>query len=209
MRPAEFEHLCAILRRRDDGGSNSASARLPNEARGVFADLDALLRQSLEEVTIFAIAQPMQRLDLWRIVETPNWELDAPSLEEAPYSFLPRPPVDIFLVVLDRVEGNKGDSFGAGALLEIFIEQLLPGSGMDACRACNHAIQVEEECFEFAEVDAVRGHVRIVLGKLSQGSTRPASRAVSSVHVRVRDSRAMRGRSGRSHGVVRTREWRR
>jgi hypothetical protein len=124
-----------------------------------------MLRESLYEVLIFPIAQPIQRLDLWSVIGSTRGQRDAPSRQEASDTCLSRPTVDVLLVVDDRVERDEGGALCTGSTLQVIIEQSLPGTGVDAGRTRDHAVQVEEESLEFAKVDVLRRHYHSSLGE--------------------------------------------
>ena len=124
-----------------------------------------MLRESLYEVLVFPIAQPIQRLDLRPVIGSTRGKRDAPRRQEASDTCLSRPAVDVLLVVDDRVERDEGGALGTGSTLQVIIEQSLPGSGVDAGRTRDHAVQVEEESLEFAKVDVLRRHYHSSLGE--------------------------------------------
>ena len=91
-----------------------------------------MLREGLHEVLLFPLAQSIQRLDLGPVIETASGQRDAPRRQKALDTRLPRPAVDVVLVVDDEIERDEGGSLGTGATLQVIIEELLPGSGVDA-----------------------------------------------------------------------------
>ena len=82
----------------------------------MLVDFDTMLRESLHEVLVFPVAQPIQRLDLGPVLGTARGQRDAPSRQEAADACLPGPAVDILLVVDDRIErDDEGGSLGTGS----------------------------------------------------------------------------------------------
>src|SRR5206468_11893160 len=103
-----------------------------------------MLRERLQEIMIFPVAEAIQRLDLGPVIGAAGGQRYAPSREEASNAGLPGPAVDVLLVVADGVERDEGASLGTGSPLQVVIEELLPGSGVEAGRPRHHAVQVEE-----------------------------------------------------------------
>jgi hypothetical protein len=86
-----------------------------------------MLREGLNEVLIFPIAQPIQRLGLRPVIGTTRGQRDAPSRQEALDTCLQRPAVDVLLVVDDLVERDEGGSLGTRSTLQVEETQFLGG----------------------------------------------------------------------------------
>ena len=63
------------------------------------------------------------------------------AAKEVSDTCLPGPAVNVLPVVDNRIERDEGGSLGTGATLQVIIEEPLPGSGMDAGRTGDHAVQ--------------------------------------------------------------------
>ena len=108
---------------------------------------------------VFPVAQSIQRLHLGRVIGTSSRQGDAPSRQEASDTCLPGPAVDVLPVVDDRIERDERGSLGTGSTLHVVIEELLPGSSVDAGRPRDHAIQVEQEGLELRDIDGDDGRL--------------------------------------------------
>ena len=133
------------------------SAGLPEKNHGRVEHLYALARQKLEKIVILAAGKPVNRCLFRPIPGSPmgtSMPRAARKLRHACEAWF---AVDIAAIVGLEVEG---DEWGAGLrrlLGKKLVKELLPSAGVDRCRLCDHAVQVEDEGLELSDIDGDHG----------------------------------------------------
>src|SRR5918995_485672 len=124
--PRGLEHLARVGAGRDDGAAEARVANGADVTDRAVVDLDPLLAQQSQNEIVLAVAKPMNGLGVRWIVEPTLGQLDPASLQERAHAVVTRLPVDILVVVVDRVEGDERAPRSRRARPQELVEHRLP-----------------------------------------------------------------------------------
>ena len=116
-----------------------------DELDAALVGVDTLFFDGPGDQPVLPVAEASYGLSLRRIVLASFRQIDAARVEEVADTVEAGFAVDMEPIVGARIEGPKGLARSRAALLEIFVEHLLPASGVDTRRVRYHTVQVEQD----------------------------------------------------------------
>ncbi len=144
--PGRPQDVAAVGRGGDDGAPKACVAHRVQVADRALIRLDAVLVDQPQDDLVLSVAEPIHRLSVGRVVGITSRQMDSARLQERLDALVARLAVDVLVVVVTRIEWNELLSAVLSPLLQVGVEHLLPGGGVDLRRLGEDAVQVEEAC---------------------------------------------------------------
>jgi hypothetical protein len=152
-----LQDLDAVLAGRDDRRPQAVLSERADELDGRFVDIDAVLSQMPLKVGVLPVAEAADRFPVRRVIPVAVREGDPAGLQKADDAVVAGFAVHVVPVVGIGVERFERFTLPFGAILEVVVEQLPPGGGMDGRGLGDHPVHVENDRVQQFLTDRHRG----------------------------------------------------
>ena len=177
--PRRGQHTAAVGARGHDGAAQTRRLDGPDVADRARIRLHAVLTDHLLHDPVLAVTKPDDRLRAQRVAWTPCGQFDPPRGKERAHPVIPWPPVDVLVVITNRVERDELLAALICPLAQVLVKHRLPGGGMHLCRLGQHPIQIKQACMHTSRQAKHEPDCTPVQGAQAQRRARPSGAQIS------------------------------